>query len=489
MRSFVKTVLALVSIAGLQLVSAADEADLKRGIAHFESIRDLGEARLTGSAIAVAPDVVLTASYLVDRADRFEVLLHGSEARLVGTVMSDPDDFDMVLVKVPGLNATPVSFAKDVFATGRLVMAYTAQAGEDNLFSTGSIGALERVKEESFYSHNAIITRLGYGGVLVNECFVVVGMNRPAPTVSRSRARRGVDPEGIVFAEPSMAIIEFLVSNSIEPQVDDSVCLTAQQRADAEAEARSKAEEEAAAAAKEAEEAQKKLDDAQAKLDEAQEAAEKEKKEAKVETDKAAAATEEAQKAADASAAAADAARKDLEATQAEAEQLEKERVAQEEREQLYMKVGVGAGVFVLLIVVLLIVRANKAKGRAAIAQQEAAAARAEATAASTRFDDCFLDGKDGEGNAVALKVSGSDLQQRGVIIGRSPDRSDAIIHDTSISRSHAQLEVSGSDLTIVDLDSTNGTKVNGRDARDATVLKSGDEILLGSVKLKLRIG
>jgi len=431
----------------------------------------------------------LTVSFLVDRADRFEILLHGSEARLVGTVISDPDEFDMVLVRVPGLNAAPVSFAKEAFATGRSVMAYTAQADDANAFNTGSIGAFETVSDKSFYSHNAITSRLGYGGVLVNECFVVVGMNRPAPTVSRSRARRGVDPEGVVFAEASTAIIEFLVSNNIEPAVDDSICLTAAQRAEAEAEARSKAEEEAAAAAKEAEEAQKKLDEAQAKLDEAKDAAEKDKKVAKVETDKAVAATKEANEAAEASAADADAARKDLEATQAAAEQLERERVAQDEREQLYMKVGVGVGAFALLVVVLLMVRANKAKGRAAAAQQEAAAARAEATAASTRFDDCFLDGKDGEGNAVALKISGSDLHQRGVIIGRSPDKSDAIIHDTSISRSHAQLEVSGPDLTIVDLDSTNGTKVNGRDAKDAITLRSGDEISLGSVELKLRIG
>jgi len=420
-------------------------------------------------------------------------LLHGSEARLVGEVISDPDDFDMVLVRVPGLNAIPVSFAKDVFANGRIVTSFTAQTGTvaapADVFANGSIGALETIRDQSLLSHNAIISSQGYGGALVNECFVVVGMNRPAPTMSRSRARRGVGPDGVVFAETSPAIIEFLMANKIEPQVNDSVCLTAAQRAAVEAEARTKADDDAAAAAKAAEEATKKAEEAQKALDKAKADADEKTKGAQDEADKATAEAKIAQKAADDAAAAEKKAKEELEAKQAEATKLEEENKAQEEKQQLYMKIGAGVGAFVLLMVILLVVRGSKAKNRAAAAQQDANAARAEATAASTRFDDCFFDGTDGEGNSVALKVSGSDLQHRGVIIGRSPDKSDAIIHDTSISRAHAQLEVSGHDLTIVDLDSTNGTKVNGRDARDAVMLTSGDEITLGSVNLKLRIG
>jgi pSer/pThr/pTyr-binding forkhead associated (FHA) protein len=70
-------------------------------------------------------------------------------------------------------------------------------------------------------------------------------------------------------------------------------------------------------------------------------------------------------------------------------------------------------------------------------------------------------------------------------IIGRNPT-TDITLLDESISREHAIVafdEASGS-YTLEDLQSTNGTKVNGKRVRSAE-LSPGDEIEIGHTKFK----
>ena len=59
----------------------------------------------------------------------------------------------------------------------------------------------------------------------------------------------------------------------------------------------------------------------------------------------------------------------------------------------------------------------------------------------------------------------------------------DVAVAAPSVSRSHAEIRAEGSGYTIVDLGSTNGTRVNG--ARVTTArLRPGDRIALGEVEL-----
>jgi diguanylate cyclase (GGDEF)-like protein len=83
---------------------------------------------------------------------------------------------------------------------------------------------------------------------------------------------------------------------------------------------------------------------------------------------------------------------------------------------------------------------------------------------------------------AVAGEHAGRFFALRAVrelVIGRAPDCGLAILHDGNISRRHAQVIVSGDEVRIVDLGSTNGTLVNGRDVQDH-VLQRGDRIFVG---------
>jgi pSer/pThr/pTyr-binding forkhead associated (FHA) protein len=86
------------------------------------------------------------------------------------------------------------------------------------------------------------------------------------------------------------------------------------------------------------------------------------------------------------------------------------------------------------------------------------------------------------EREVVALVEDGRrhEIRKRRTVIGRSKD-CDIQLADPNISRRHAELRRSDvGDWQIVDLNSTNGVKVNGRRVANAR-LSPGDEITLGT--------
>ena len=66
--------------------------------------------------------------------------------------------------------------------------------------------------------------------------------------------------------------------------------------------------------------------------------------------------------------------------------------------------------------------------------------------------------------------------------VGRAP-RADFIVDAALVSRLHCRLTAGASELEVVDLDSTNGTFVNGTRTTRA-VLKEGDRLGVGRVEL-----
>jgi hypothetical protein len=59
---------------------------------------------------------------------------------------------------------------------------------------------------------------------------------------------------------------------------------------------------------------------------------------------------------------------------------------------------------------------------------------------------------------------------------------------DRGVSRLHAQLQLSGENLYITDLNSTNGTYLAGQRLRpnEATILRKGDELLIGRLPVQV---
>jgi Protein of unknown function (DUF3662)/FHA domain len=79
------------------------------------------------------------------------------------------------------------------------------------------------------------------------------------------------------------------------------------------------------------------------------------------------------------------------------------------------------------------------------------------------------------------------ELNKRRVVLGRSRD-CDVQLSDPNISRRHAELRQEGATFWIVDLDSTNGTELNGEPTKRAR-LETGDRITLGSTELVFERG
>lgn len=70
-------------------------------------------------------------------------------------------------------------------------------------------------------------------------------------------------------------------------------------------------------------------------------------------------------------------------------------------------------------------------------------------------------------------------------VIGRHP-RATIVLDDAFVSSEHVQLSWSDGRWWVTDLDSTNGTILNGRDVSVPTGLRFGDVIDIGEISLQL---
>ncbi|MDE0804911.1 MAG: FHA domain-containing protein [Acidimicrobiales bacterium] len=102
-----------------------------------------------------------------------------------------------------------------------------------------------------------------------------------------------------------------------------------------------------------------------------------------------------------------------------------------------------------------------------------------------TRLAD-FLGGDPPLPAALLLVVGGSArgqivaIESLPAIIGRSPDV-DLTIDDDTVSRRHAEIRGSRSEIEIEDRGSSNGTTLNGNDIAGPITLHDGDLVGLGS--------
>lgn len=122
----------------------------------------------------------------------------------------------------------------------------------------------------------------------------------------------------------------------------------------------------------------------------------------------------------------------------------------------------------------------------AAAAAGAAALSRGGGLATSTGWS---LSGFDSDGKAVRLSVSNETLARaaRGLVIGRQESLSDLVLEDNTVSRRHARVVELNGGVGIVDLNSSNGTAINGQllaPYKDPIPLSTGAKIEFGDVKL-----
>ncbi|WP_456385729.1 trypsin-like peptidase domain-containing protein [Profundibacter sp.] len=93
------------------------------------------------------------------------------------------------------------------------------------------------------------------------------------------------------------------------------------------------------------------------------------------------------------------------------------------------------------------------------------------------------------DGNRTSLAITKSMLKS-GAVLGRAGS-ADLAIDGGKISRQHAKIYQDGRKLMVMDMGSTNGTKLNGKPLRphQPTQINSSSRLELGSVKIKLSRG
>jgi hypothetical protein len=78
-------------------------------------------------------------------------------------------------------------------------------------------------------------------------------------------------------------------------------------------------------------------------------------------------------------------------------------------------------------------------------------------------------------------------VEEKSILVGRAPECGIKIVEDT-VSESHARVRIEYGRITLEDLSSTNGTRVNLKRIKKAA-LSDGDRISFGSVNLIFRSG
>lgn len=85
----------------------------------------------------------------------------------------------------------------------------------------------------------------------------------------------------------------------------------------------------------------------------------------------------------------------------------------------------------------------------------------------------------------ASLPAGASFILQPVSTVGRHPDNT-VHVADASTSASHAEIRLSGTDWWIVDLESTNGTFVNGSRLDQPARIRPGDVVQFGRVQMEV---
>jgi hypothetical protein len=96
-----------------------------------------------------------------------------------------------------------------------------------------------------------------------------------------------------------------------------------------------------------------------------------------------------------------------------------------------------------------------------------------------------FREGPGGAGAGSLVLPTGArfTLAEHPISIGRKPE-SNIVLADPNVSRNHAEIRPYGDGFVLVDLGSTNGSKVNGVRVSQQ-VLEDGDELTFGNTQMR----
>jgi FHA domain len=439
---------------------------------------------------------ILTTSAILDGDEDLFVKFLGID-RVYKAVIDEVDkDLGVLLLRVAGGPSSEIAFfSKDEILQGAAIRVVFA-SGEDVTVAgevTGAIGA--NIKPSigglavSYWEHNALFPSNGFGGALVNECDEIIALNVIDPFVRSRRAQRRLEgPQQVAYGIDNSELQRLLAQWGVSPKFSVTNCKSAEEEVE-------EALQTVEAIEKELEDAQKRADDARKQAENAKRVAERQKEEVDRLRGDAEATEEERKDAEEAAQAAQNMARDAATAAAGFDTQISnlniklstiQDQLTKEKEKRNYM---LGGGLLALLAVGGLgVFFVAKRSGQLKTVDQQRAHAEAEL---SRVFPDIEFRGTDSSGNPHAFKITGSALlrSQDGVVVGRQPQAANVVLNHPEISRAHVRIKLVGEQVVVEDMDSTNGTKLNGNalTSGEPKPVQSGDEIALGALSFKVR--
>lgn len=491
--------LALILVLPTVTLAAVSEASLSQSIVMIHAYKGNTVIR-HASGVVVQSDrfngYIVTNASVMDGAETYAIEVPGSSAQLVGQMLRSDTVADYALFKVNGLNLPPLKFAAAEPGSGEVVWsASKSDTGitlSKGLFRGGFKAPQQAV---GVYRHTATTAQVS-GSALLNECGQLIGLNYSATSSS----------DGSMRALDISSLARLLGEQNVKIQYADAVCISEVSIARDKAES---ASAEAKVAIEEAEQAKLVAKNLERQL----QATKKSNDNLVGQTESARTRAESAIRAAQLAQSKADETSLELEKKTAEIRQetlvlvksLEEDRRIAEQRfkEMLASQQEVAASrermvliiaaVIVMLVVALLVFFRMRSGGvkvgprRSASDTDDSGRTRLH----RQELSEYVLDGRDDDGIRYLLRISGDQLGGNdGVVIGRNPKDSPYIINHADVSRKHARIKVMKNRVFIEDLGSTNGTSVNGQsiDEKGLVSVSNGDQIIIGSVVMKLRV-
>lgn len=482
---FIFACLALTSPAQARL----DVDKVERSIVRIEVGRSFG------SGFFVTNDGVIATNYhVVAGAERIIIRPSGDVSGYEGRVLWQSKQMDLALLSVQGVTRPPLTLfmgdpqrASNVNVVGFSAKCDAAAGGRTlhTCATSGVISLLEndRARARRVVQSDAVINRGSSGGPLLDDCGRVVGV--------AAQGYGGAGGEALYVAIHTTSLVKFMGSDqlkplALKPVMTKTTCKTNVAGPDEEARKR------ADSASRSAADANQKAQDALNTTAKAQAQAEAASKEAE-------AATKEAERLKQ---------QLKLQEERLAAEQAKQEAErARQKNVNLSIVIGVGVTVLLTLLTLGLALRRPRQQLIQVVEQVSRTVMPSNRSAANKPNDavrrkstiappgapaehDLLLIVTKPDGHQSQYTLDAAKLGQTwfGVTFGRHKGLVDHVIESPELSRRHFRIRWQNQGFEIEDLNSTNGTLLNGVAllAYKPNRLRMEDEIKLGRVKARV---
>ena len=420
-----------------------------------------------GLGVLIADERLLTSAALMAKGDRYLVDGPAGADPLEAEAAASKPDADLALVSAPGLSGDRVTLARQASGAARQVyLLFPEGVRRDGaMLSVGDV-----------YHFSPVPGERESGAPLMNNCGELLAISRMAPEDSMDLSGGAMGASGASL--PSVKA--FLNAQQVELDVAAAECPSLKQQIENREREEKKLQEEIAEKERQLEELRQNENESRAEIGQLVRDLGRLRKQLTTSQET----TKNIQ---------AGFSKLAQEVNDLEQRVKDKDKAIKnlEEERRLLWVFGLLVGALVLLIGALMGRRLRQRRLALRKSDAELANARINLAHSGAAFSDVILFGEGPDGQELRIKVNGRALAQSdaGQVIGRASADADYVITLDSVSRQHARLRVEGDSITIEDMNSLNGTIVDGVGLKpgERRVVHAGARLALADARLQVR--